>query len=81
MLKDKIKNIEKQIKQLNDKVKKEKREINEDEKKKRDKWTKDRDELRKSLPPKYATAHGLRENGSNNMHCLLYTSPSPRDRG
>ena len=68
---NKIINIEKQIKQLNDKVKKEKREINEDEKKKRDKWTKDRDELRKSLPPKYATAHGLRENGSNNMHVAI----------
>ena len=68
---NKIKNFDNQIKQLNDKVKKEKREISDEEKKQRDDWTHERDALRKSAPPKYATAHGLRENGSNNMHVAI----------
>ena len=68
---NKIKNFDNQIKQLNDKVKNEKREITDEEKKQRYDWTRERDSLRKSAPPKYATAHGLRENGSNNMHVAI----------
>jgi len=68
---NKIKSFDNQIKQLNDKVKKEKREISDEEKKQRDEWTEERDALRKSAPPKYANAHGLRENGSNNMHVAI----------
>ena len=68
---NKIKNFDNQIKQLNNKVKKEKREITDEEKKERDEWTKERDALRKSAPPKFATAHGLRENGSKNMHVAI----------
>ena len=53
---NKIKNFDNQIKQLNNKVKKEKREITDEEKKEREEWTKERDALRKSAPPKFASA-------------------------
>ncbi len=61
----------KRIKGLQNKAKKEKREFTPQEKTQLDQWNKELAALRKTAPPKYATAHALHDTGRGNMKVAI----------
>ncbi len=66
-----IKQREKQINELPKKAKQENRELSKSEQTQLEKWKVELDELRKSAPPKYPSAHALHDKGSGNLHVAL----------
>ncbi len=56
-----------QLDELQKKLQQEKREASDDEQQQRSAWTKERDELQATLPPKYEVVHGLGDTGSSDM--------------
>jgi len=62
---------DKQIKDLHTITKKESRELTPEEETQLEQWNRELAELRKSAPPKYATAHALQDTGSANMKVAI----------
>ncbi len=66
-----IRQLDGKIKQRNNQFKKEKRQPNDQEKQEIATWQKELENLRKTAPPKYDTAHALFESGSGNMSVAI----------
>ncbi len=68
---NRIKDLDKRIRDRENHFKKEKKTPNEEEKKEIEAWKAERAELRKTAPSKYPTGHALADSGSGDMHIAL----------